>query len=211
MIVGAIALFLPACGSASTAAPTTIAPVIATTVAETTTPPTTSTTSPPTTTSSTTTTTEPATTTTAVPTETLIKQAVQDYAAAYHACGVEPAACDATTFTADQGPSRTIVKDLAESMTRQGLHFLPDARGSYIVAESVIVVSATEATAIYCVFDAGTVLGPNAPDGSQTIVNDQVLSFRNEYRLYLEEAHWRVGEKNELEHLGEGNLCPPAA
>jgi hypothetical protein len=96
-------------------------------------------------------------------------------------------------------------------MNQQGFHFLPEARGSYVVAESVAIVSATEATAVFCVFDAGTVLGPNGPDGSPTIINDEVLSFRNEYHLYLEEAHWRVGEKNQVEQLGTGNQCPPAA
>ncbi|MGZ4766254.1 MAG: hypothetical protein ACXWBO_07425 [Ilumatobacteraceae bacterium] len=146
-----------------------------------------------------------------MPTETLVKQAVQDYASAYHACGVAPSTCDATSFTSGKGPSRGIVQNLAASMARQGIYFLPDARGSYIVEESVNVVSAAEATAIYCVFDAGTVMGPNGPDGLPTVVDDQVLSFRNEYRVYFEDDRWRVGEKNELERLGDGNLCPPAA
>lgn len=95
-------------------------------------------------------------------------------------------------------------------MAQQGLYFLPDPRGSYAVAESVNVVSATQATAIYCAFDAGTVMGPVGPDGVPTVVNDEVLSVRNEYRLYLEGGGWRVGEQRELEQLGRGSLCPPA-
>ena len=54
--------------------------------------------------------------------------------------------------------------------------------------ESISVPAPTEATAVFCVFDAGTVLGPMGPDGLPTVVNDEVLSLRNEYRLFLEDG-----------------------
>ena len=151
------------------------------------------------------------TTTTTVATEDLIKQAVQDYATAYHLCGVSPETCAPETFTAQQGHSRSTIVDLAAAMIKEGLHFAIDGRGSYQVAESVTMVSPSEATATVCAFDAGTVLGPVGPDGLPTIVNDQIVSMRNEYRLYWEATRWQVGEQREIEELGQGSLCPPAA
>ena len=209
MVLGVLAVSAAACGSDDGAVANPASPPATTSVVETTVETTTSsTTSTPTSTS--TTTTLPAATTT-VPTETLINQAVQDYSLAYHQCGMAPAVCDPTSFTATQGPSRSIVTKFATDMVQQGLYFSPDSRGSYIVVESVDVVSAKEATAVGCIYDAGTVLGPTGPDGLPTVLNDQILSLRNQYHLYLDEGGWRVGEKHELERLGEGNLCLPAA
>jgi hypothetical protein len=68
----------------------------------------------------------------------------------------------------------------------------------------------TEATATYCLYDAGAVMGPNGPDGIPTVVDDQILSLRNDYHLFLESGSWKVGEQLPLETLGKGNLCPPA-
>lgn len=208
IIVGAIGLFLPACSSAGTAAPTTIPQVGATTVAETTSTTTTSTTSPPT--STTTTSTQPATTTTTMPTKTLIKQAVQDYAIAYHACGAAPAKCVPEGFTATQGPSRSILTQLATGMAAQGYYFSTDLRGSYLAAESVSLNTSSEATAVFCAYDAGAVMGPSGPDGQATVINDVIASVRYEFRLFLEDGSWRVGEQRELERLGQGLLCSPA-
>ena len=202
------ALVMASCSGGGSSAPTTAALDVTTSVAATTS----STTTPPSTVAVTTTaatTTLPATTTT-VATEDLIKQAVQDYSDAYHACGLAPAACEPDTFTAVQGRSRSTVSEFANGLIDQGLYFSSDRRGSYLVPESIAVESTIEAMAVYCVFDAGTVLGPNGPDGLATIVNDQVLSLRNEYHLFLEDGVWLVGEKQELDHLGEGNLCPAA-
>jgi hypothetical protein len=95
-------------------------------------------------------------------------------------------------------------------MAAQGLYFSTDLRGSYLVAESVAIVSMTEATATYCLYDAGAVMGPNGPDGIPTVVDDQILSLRNDYHLFLESGSWKVGEQLPLETLGKGNLCPPA-
>ena len=207
-LLGLVALVLGACGSdrdsTGTTSPATVttAAVDTTAVATTVTPSSSSTTAVVTTTL-------PATTTT-VATEDLIKQAVQDYSVAYHACGAVPAACVPESFTAAQGRSFSTVTQFAQGLVDEGLYFSSDRRGSYVVAESVSVESGTQATAVFCVFDAGTVLGPNGPDGLPTVVNDQILSLRSEYVLFLEDDDWRVGEKRELERLGEGNLCPPA-
>ncbi len=202
------ALVVAGCGGDEGSAPTTAAVTVTTPVADTTI----ATTTPPPSSSSSTTvvaTTLPATTTT-VPTEDLIKQAVQDYATAYHLCGEKPAECVPESFTAVQGRSRSTVTDFVNGLMDEGLYFSADTRGSYLVAESTILESASEATAVFCVFDAGTVLGPVGPDGLPTVVNDQILSLRNEYYLFYENG-WLVGEKRELERVGEGSHCPPAA
>jgi hypothetical protein len=149
-------------------------------------------------------------TTTTVPQESLIKQAVQDYFVAYHLCGAAPATCDPLSFTASQGSSRSTISELATGMAQQGLYFSPDRHGSYAVAESASLVSAVEATAVFCAYDAVSVMGPIGPDGLPTVVNDQIESVRYEYRVFSEGGDWRVGEQRELQLLGEGDLCPPA-
>jgi hypothetical protein len=156
-----------------------------------------------------TTTTLPVTTTT-IATEDLIKQAVQDYIAAYFTCGQVPAECDPATFTASQGPSRAAVTELIAGMVKEGLYFSTDVRGSYIVAESVIKTSDVQATSTFCASDGLIVLGPNGPDGAPTVVNDVISSSRYMYQLFLEGGTWRVGEQEQLERLGEGTLCPAA-
>jgi hypothetical protein len=210
VVFGVAALVIASCGGNERSA-ATVPAVVTTSAADTTAPTTTS--SPPSSTSTTAaaaaTATLPATTTT-VATEDLIKQAVQAYSAAYHACGVEPAACVPDTFTAVSGRSRSTVTEFVQGLMDQGLYFSPDQRGSYVTAESVSIDSPSEATAVFCVFDAGTVLGPDGPDGVPTLVNDQIVSLRDEYQLFFENGSWLVGEKQELEHLGEGSLCPPA-
>ena len=202
------ALVLASCGGGGSSAPTTAALDVTTSVAKTTTVAT----IPPSTIAATTTaatTTIPATTTT-VATEDLIKQAVQDYISSYFACGQTPATCDASTFTASQGPSRGKLTGLLEGMNGEGLYFSPDLRGSYLVPESTSITSEFEASATYCAYDALTVLGPNGPDGVPTVVNDVISSSRYLYTLFLEDGRWVVGEQAQIEHLGEGSLCPAA-
>ena len=202
------ALFGASCSGGGSAAPTipgsasVVTGASSTTVAVTI-PPTSSTAA------ATTTTTVPETTTT-IATEDLIKQAVQDYSAAYHQCGAVPADCQPDTFTAVQGHSRATLHELATGMVAEGLYFSTDLRGSYFVDESVTVGSATEASAVYCVYDAGAVMGPKGPDGMPTVVNDVIASVRYKFQLFLEDGVWRVGEQSQLERLGEGTLCPPA-
>jgi hypothetical protein len=206
---GVAALIVAGCSSDGTAAPTTspVAVTVTTSVSDTT--PSTAAPAPSSTSTTTVVTTTMSPTTTTVATEDQIKRAVQDYIAAYFACGQVPAQCDAAQFTARQGPSRATVVDLAEGMSAEGLYFSTDLRGSYLVAESVSKSSETSASAIYCAYDALTVLGPNGPDNLPTIVNDQILSYRYQYSVFLEDAEWRVGEQRQQEQIGEGNLCPP--
>ena len=202
------ALVLASCSGGESSAPTTAALDVTTSVADTTP----STTTPPSTVAVTTTaatTTIPATTTT-VATEDLIKQAVQAYFEAYEQCGIAPADCAPDTFTAVQGPSRGILTDFVQGLVANGLYFSTERRGQYLVAESVDVTSSAEATATYCVYDAGIVLGPNGPDGVPTVVNDGIASVRYSYGLFLEDGVWSVGREHELDRLGEGNLCPPS-
>jgi len=199
---GVVALALTACGDNGSAAPSPVTEVVATSPT-----PTTVVEPAPTTTQPIPTTTLPPTTTT-VPTEDLIKQAVKDYTEAYHQCGVDPAACVPDTFTAAQGHSRAVMTDFVSGLVREGLHFSTDARGSRVVAESAAMDSSTTASAVFCVFDAGTVLGPIGPDNLPTVVNDEVASMRYEFVLFLEDDAWRVGEKHELERLSDGDSCP---
>lgn len=203
------ALAIAGCGGDAKSAATTVPLAVPTSVADTTAPSTTSVPSSTSTTAVLETTTLPATTTT-VATEDLIKKAVQDYFEAYELCGTTPATCSPDQFTALQGLSRSTVTEFAKGLVASGLYFSTDRRGMYLVAESVSPVSPTEATATYCSFDPGIVLGPDGPDGLPTVVNDRIVSVTYMYRLFLEDGLWKVGEQRELENLGEGNLCPPA-
>jgi hypothetical protein len=207
VVIGVGAVILAACSSGGDAAPSTLPPTsttVGSTVPGTTLVVGSTTTSSSTTTSTTSTTLAPTTTVTS--TEDLIKQAVQDYTNAYRVCGANPAACDPAAFTAERGHSRATITDLIASMNTSGLYFSADLRGSYLSAES-IEVRADSATAVYCVFDAAAVLGANGPDGQPTVVNDQALTLRNEYELFLEAGRWRVGEQLQLTVLGDGDLC----
>jgi hypothetical protein len=155
------------------------------------------------------TTTLPATTTT-VATDELVKKAVQDYFLAYVQCGTAPSACVPHDFTAAQGSTRKILTEFVGGLVREGLYFSTDGRGQYLVVESVNVGSQSEASATYCMYDAGIVMGPTGPDGQPTVVNDAIHSVRYMYTVFLEDGLWSVGREQELERLGEGNLCPPS-
>ena len=199
---GVVALAITACGDNGSAAPAPVTEAVATSPS-----PTTVVVPAPTTTEPIPTTTLPPTTTT-VATEDLIKQAVQDYVVAYHECGVDPAACVPENFTASQGHSRALMDDFVAGLIGEGLHFSTETRGSRVVAESATVDSDTTARAVFCIFDAGTVLGPIGPDNVPTVVNDEVASMRDEFGLFLENGSWRVGDRHELEQLSDGDSCP---
>jgi hypothetical protein len=209
VVIGVGAVILAACSSGGDAAPSTLPPSTSTTVGSTV-PATTvvgsTTTSSSTTTSTTSTTLAPPTTVTS--TEDLIKQAVQDYFVAYEACGQAPDQCDPSSFTAAKGSIRSTIGQLVAGMIDEGLRFSTDDRGSYLLDESIEMVSGDEATATYCAHDALIVLGPVGPDGQPTIVNDQIEEIRYQYRVFREGSEWRVGLQHELEHLPEGVSCP---
>jgi hypothetical protein len=205
---GLAALVVASCGGNEKSAATVPAVVITTTVADTTAPTTAATASSTSTTAAVAeTTTLPATTTT-VATEDLIKQAVQAYIGEYFTCGQTPSTCDPSTFTATQGQSREKITQLIIGMNGAGLHFSTDLRGSYLTAESIGQNSDVFASAIYCAYDALTVLGPNGPDGLPTVVNDAISNVRYMYSLFFEDGRWVVGQQDQVERLGEGELCP---
>ena len=93
-------------------------------------------------------------------------------------------------------------------MNGAGLYFSTDLRGSYLTAESIGQNSDTFASAIYCAYDALTVLGPTGPDGFPTVVNDAISNVRYMYSLFFEEGRWVVGQQDQVERLGAGDLCP---
>jgi hypothetical protein len=208
--LGLAALVIASCSVPERASSETVPFAVSPSVAVATAP---TTASPPSSTSTTATvaetTTLPAATTT-VATEDLIKQAVQDYFEAYTVCGTTPARCSPTDFTATEGPSRAVVTEFAKGLVDQGLYFSTDRRGTYLVAESVSIDSPSQATAIYCAHDALIVLGPNGPDGLPTTVNDEIMSFRFRYDVYLDSGTWKVGGQLQQDSLGEGNLCASA-
>src|SRR4051794_26630556 len=175
---GIVALAVTACGDDGTAGPAPVGEAVVTSTAAR--PAASTTVAAPEPTEPIPTTTLPETTTT-VPTEDLIKQAVQDYIANYFKCGQTPAECDPTTFTATTGPSRAMVTDLAKGMVEQGLRFATDLRGSFVVAQSVDQTSDSTATALFCAYDALTILGPVGPDGAPTVVNDDAVSRQYQY------------------------------
>ncbi len=207
--LGFAALVVAGCSNDEASAPSTASVSVTTTsVADTTV----ATAPPPASLTSSTTiasTTLPATTTT-VPTEDLITQAVQDYFEAYQRCGIAPVLCQPEEFTASQGSSRAILSDFVAGLVGEGLYFSTDRRGQYLVAESVSLASSSEASATFCLYDAGIVMGPVGPDGQATVVNDVITSERYAYTVFLEEGLWIVGRERSIERLGEGNLCPPA-
>jgi len=210
LALGIVALAVTACGEGGTTAPaavgdTVVAPAVTAAPSTTAAPVATTTTAP----APAATTTVPATTTT-VATEDLIKQAVQDYLAAFLACGQAPQECRPESFTARAGHSRATVQALAAGMAREGLYFPADPPSSYSVPEEITVTSPTEATGLYCTFDAGAVMGPTGPDGAATVVNDEALSYRNEFHAFLEDGKWKIGEQLQRDPLGEGNKCPAA-
>jgi len=208
LALGIVALAVTACGEGGTTAPAAVADTVVA-PAVTAAPSTTAAPVAPTTTAPAPTTTLPATTTT-VATEDLIKQAVQDYAEAYHQCGLAPATCVPENFTASQGHSRATIRELAVGMAQEGLYFSPDRRGSYAKIEAANLASSTEAVATVCEYDAGAVMGPVGPDGLPTVVNDETLTVWYELHLFLENGVWRVGEQLKTTPAAEVASCSGA-
>jgi uncharacterized protein YcfL len=210
-IAFAVAALVVAGCSSDAASPVLTSDSVATTVPETTT----STSVPPSTSTSTTiaatTTLPPETTTTVSATpEDLIKEAVQTYAAAYHTCGLSPATCDSATFTALEGRSRQTIAELATAMSKQGLYFSTDTRGSHVSAKDVSLVSPTQAAVMLCWYDAGIVLGPPGPDGLPTVVNDESGTSLYSLTLFLEDGTWRVAEQSQPVPVAPGDQCASA-
>ncbi len=170
---------------------------------------TTSSTIPDTTTSSSTTTstTEPTTTTTTP--EEAIRRAVQDYWTAYRTCGEVPQVCDPAVFLAPSSDALSTASAFVAALVEAGFHFATDHRGSFARTDSV-EVHGDAATTVECVYDAGVVLGPPAPDGTPTVVNDGISSVRYTHQFQSVDGRWLVAREDKVESLGEGNQCGEA-
>ena len=142
--------------------------------------------------------------------ELAIKKGVQDFFAAYMACGQAPAKCHAADFHSSRGTAVGQGTVYFQGMASRGESFGPDLRGSYIVTQSVALDDATSAVTFSCWYDASILLGPNGADGQPTVLNDKIISVREKQELYLDGTVWKVGEAATVEDLGDGNKCPPA-
>jgi len=190
----------PTTAGINATAPTTTAAVTATTAAA----PTTTTGAPL----------GPGAPTTTVPevdpaTEQAIKRGVQDFFAAYMACGQAPAKCHPADFHSVRGTAVGQGTVYFQGLTARGEYFGPDLRGSYIVTQSVSLDDPTSAVAFSCWYDASVLLGPPGSDGQPTVLNDNKISVREKQALYFDGTAWKVGEAATVQDLGDGNQCPP--
>ncbi|MFT3855804.1 MAG: hypothetical protein QM733_24220 [Ilumatobacteraceae bacterium] len=51
-----------------------------------------------------------------------------------------------------------------------------------------------EGSALVCVYDALTVLGPIGPDGQPTVVNDDAGTYTYSATAYNVNGEWRIGD-----------------
>ena len=142
--------------------------------------------------------------------ETAIKKGVQDFFAAYMACGQAPAKCHASDFHSGRGTAVGQGTVYFQGLAARGEYFGTDLRGSYIVTQSVALEDATSAVTFSCWYDASTLLGPIGSDGQPTVLNDKIISVREKQELFFDGTDWKVGEAATVEDLGDGNKCPPS-
>jgi hypothetical protein len=151
--------------------------------------------------------------TVAVPLDPAVEQAVekgvQDFFAAYMACGQAPADCHAGDFHSTRGTAVGQGTVYFQGLAARGEYFGPDLRGSYIVTQSVALDDATSAVAFSCWYDASILLGPIDGTGQPAVLNDKIISVREKQSLYFDGADWKVGEAATVQDLGDGNKCPP--
>jgi hypothetical protein len=140
--------------------------------------------------------------------EAAVKKAVQDFFAAYMACGQAPATCHPADFHSSRGTAVGQGTVYFQGLAARGEYFSPDLRGSYIVTESVGLDDPTSAITFSCWYDASIVLGPPGADGQPTVLNDKVISVREKQALYFDGTNWKVGEAVTVQDLGDGNQCP---
>jgi len=156
----------------------------------------------------------PAAPTTSVPevdpaTEAAIKRGVQDFFAAYMACGQAPSKCHPADFHSSRGTAVGQGTVYFQGMAARGEYFGPDLRGSYIVTQSIGLDDPTSAVTFSCWYDASVLLGPAGADGLPTVLNDKKISVREKQALYFDGTSWKVGEAATVQDLGDGNQCPP--
>ena len=142
--------------------------------------------------------------------EAAIKKGVQDFFAAYMACGQAPAKCHASDFHSGRGTAVGQGTVYFQGLAARGEYFGTDLRGSYIVTQSVALEDATSAVTFSCWYDASTLLGPIGSDGQPTVLNDKIISVREKQELFFDGTDWKVGEAATVEDLGDGNKCPPS-
>ena len=125
---------------------------------------------------------------------------------------VAPAACDPADFTAAQGRSRATITDFAAGMVDEGLYFSADLAGSYLVAESISLGSSTEATAVYCVFDARHRAGTQSdPMGCRPSSTTRSSASDTSTRCSWKSGTWRVGRAAADSNVSAREVCvrPP--
>jgi hypothetical protein len=141
--------------------------------------------------------------------EEAVKKGVQDFFAAYMACGQAPAECHPGDFHSERGTAVGQGTVYFNGLNKRGWYFAADLRGSYIVTQSVALENPTSAIAFSCWYDASTLLGPLDANGEPTVLNDKIISVRQKQNLFFDGADWKVGEAAPVEDLGDGNKCPP--
>jgi hypothetical protein len=68
---------------------------------------------------------------------------------------------------------------------------------------------ATRAQLTVCTIDSGVVFEPGgAPDGSDTIVNDEIIARRNRITMVLEDGAWKVFEGENIGTWNGATTCP---
>jgi len=88
----------------------------------------------------------------------------------------------------------------------------PDVPDTYTIESEVDLLDgppATRAEVTVCEVGAGVVYEPGAaPDGSDTVVNDEIVARRNRVTLVLEDTTWKVSDGSDLDTWRGVTECP---
>jgi hypothetical protein len=143
-------------------------------------------------------------TTTVASIDAQIDAALQAYFDAYWECGLHPATCDPSTFTAEEGTARANLTKFYADMASGGGTLARN--GSTFTLESVREQS-DSVEAIACLADVGIVFGPPDPSGRSTVINDRVVAKRVRYVLYRSLANWVVGVEQVVQRFDGTTSC----
>jgi hypothetical protein len=127
-------------------------------------------------------------------------------------CFANPASCDLTVFTAQEGPLRpTYVKAVQSLVEHKWIAREPLDDPSYSVVQSITFdAQRTRATVLSCRWSTGVALQPGAaPDGSDIIVNDLKNSYDLDALMILENGKWMLSDKREVTKHEGVNACLP--
>jgi hypothetical protein len=90
----------------------------------------------------------------------------------------------------------------------------PDVPSTTTVESDVELLDgppATRAQVTVCTIDSGVVYEPGgAPDGSDTIVNDEIIAFRDRITMVLDAGAWKLFEGTNLRTWNGETTCPAA-